>query len=216
MKNIFLSLAFVFSITHVNAQWTIGKPLTIMNNTTLSFNYVIYHHSAFYDGIDDGIINGLYGPFNMNTIYSNSNKDIIFGQICNGETVPPNSLKQYNLPTIGLPVGSYSYHPNSPVTNIADFGLYFRTYYLKGGLASSTIWTPGFAVKYPAPPTAGLTPIAGTTYSYDTSTSMLYETSGVFQSFFFIPPGTVPGTTSGFTIQFTEIGGVEYVICNEI
>lgn len=215
MKNIVLLLAFALGITHANAQWTIGKPLTIVNNTSFNYHYVINHHSAFYDGTNDGIINGLYGPFNMNTLNSNWNKDIIHGEICSSDITPAFTTKLYQSPSIGLPVNDYILHPNSPVTNVNDFGLYFRTYYLKGELFSSTA-AVGFAVKYPAPPTAGLTPIAGTTYSYNPSSSMLYETSGSFQPFFFAPPGTVLGTTSGFIVQFTEVSGIEYVVCTQI
>lgn len=215
MKNIVLSLAFALGITHANAQWTIGKPLTIVNTTSFNYSYVINHHSAFYDGTNDGIINGLYGPFNMNTLNSNWNKDIIHGEICAGETILPYGSKDYVLPSIGLPVDDYMPHPNSPVTNVNDFGLYFRTFYLKGQLSLGTA-AVGFAVKYPAPPTAGLTPIAGTPYSYNPSSSMLYETSGTFQPFFFAPPGTVLGTTNGFIVQFTEVSGTEYVVCTQI
>jgi len=217
MKKILLSTAFILGFVNVNAQWTVPRPLTIVNNTSLEYYYEIRNHSAFYDGTNDGIINGIYGPFNMNTLNSYWNKDIIEASVCIGEVLSAYSTRNYNEPTQnGLPIGTYSVHPNTNVSNLTDYAQYFRTFYLKGYLYGPGISGPGGGLRYPVPSMTGLTPVTGTTYAYNTSSNMLYDTSTLsYQSMFFMAPGTVAGTSFGFSLQFLEISGMEYVLCSQ-
>lgn len=217
MKKQILSTAFLLGFIYANAQWATPRPLTVMNNTSLDYYYEIRNHSAFFDGIDDGIINGV---FNMTSLNSYWNRDIIVASVCIGEMLPPFSSRNYNEPTQnGLPIGTYALHPNPNVNNLTDYAQYFRTFYLKGYLYGSGISGPGGGLRYPLPSTAtipGLTPITGTTFSYDTATNRLYETStGSYESLYFMAAGTVAGTPLGFAIQFLEFGGMEYVLCSQ-
>lgn len=189
---------------NTHAQWTVPRPIKIINNSNLSYHYQIIHHSAFYDGTNDGIINGLNGPFNLSTLYSLWTADITGDfTVCDQVEVPPFTEHHYVEPSQnGLPVGTYSIlNPNG--INLTDYALYFRTFYLKGYLQGTGITKAAGAVRYPAP-TTGLTTIPGTfgTYAYDPSTLRLFEISGSHPTFIVDPP---------YMVQFTEIMGVEYV-----
>lgn len=224
MKRTILAAIFILSFVNAQAQWTVPKPLTIFNNTSLNFNYQIIQHSAFYDGTNDGIINGTNGPFNMSTLNSSWTTDIVRDHsVCNQEVLGPFSPPfPYSDPAQnGLPVNTYSITANPGVSSLTDYAQYFRTFYLKCTLSGGGIYALGGGVRYPVPTTMtmpGLTPIAGTSFSYDTNTNMLYDTLTTtlpYSSFLYVASGNVPGSPYGFTIQFLEFGGTEYVICSQ-
>lgn len=209
MKRVLLLATFIMGFINTHAQWTVPRPIKIINNSNLSYHYQIIHHSAFYDGTNDGIINGLNGPFNLSTLYSLWTADITGDfTVCDQVVLAPFDLDEYVEPAQnGLPVGTYPIlNPNG--INLTDYALYFRTFYLKGSLQGPGIIKAAGAVRYPAPTTAtipGLTTIPGTfgTYAYDPATLRLFEISGSHPTFIF---------DSSYIVQFTEIMGTEYVL----
>lgn len=217
MKKVLLSAALIFGFVNMQAQWTTPRSLIIINNTAVTYQYQIIHHSAFYDGINDGTINGASGPFVMSNLNSLWTNDITGDYtVCDIETLAPGSNRMYSQPTQkGLPVGTYTLlNPN--VTSLTDYAQYFRTFYIKGALRDPGIFGPGGAVRYPLPIGLTLTPISGTfgTYAYDPVNLMLFETSASHPTYIYAPPFSSPGTNAAFLIQFTEIGGIEYVLCS--
>lgn len=222
MKKLFLSAVCIFGAFSVKAQWNTPKPLVIVNNTSLSYYYEIRNHSAFFDGVDDGVINGANGPFYMNSLNSYWNTDII-GEIsiCDPEILGPYSTNNYIDPSQnGLAVSTYNINSNPQVSNLSDYAQYFRTYYLKGYLYGSGINGPGGGLRYPVPSPvtlAGLNQIPGTSYYYDPISFVLYDASSIsYQSMFYMAPGTVSGTPNGFLMQFLEVAGMDYVLCSEL
>lgn len=214
MKKVLLLAAFFLGFINTHAQWAVPRPIKIINNSSVTYHYTIVHHSAFYDGVNDGIING----FNLSGLYNLWTADITGDYtVCNEVAVAPGDTHEYvETSQNGLPVGTYSvFNPN--VTSLTDYALYFRTFYVKGYLQDPGIIGPGGAVRYLAPTTStipGLTTIPGTfgTYAYDPSTSLLYEISASHPTYIYSPPGASSGTPLPFLITFTEIGGVEYVL----